>query len=235
MEEPILDGVVDLKKDAPLQPKHYVNNKEFVAAVVEYTRAVNAAKAAEREPPRIPEYIGECFIAIAERSSRRSNFISYPYREEMVTDGILDCVKAIMNYDIDAPTRGGAPNAFGYFTQIVFWAFLRRIAREKKQTEIKNKYRDHAGINAFADFGGDDDSHHLGEGMIERVRHRNDMFNANLSGIEPIDEICEALKKKPKASKTKRGFPPRTKKEPTEKPVKPKKTKTMTLEHWLES
>jgi hypothetical protein len=136
---------------------------------------------------------------IAERSSRRSNFIAYPYREEMVEDGITDCVKAIMNYDLEAPTRGGAPNAFGYFTQCVFYAFLRRIAKEKKQDQIRDRYRDHADIDSFADFG-DGDTHHDGEGMIQRVRHRNDLFYSRVD--EAPEEVCAALKPK-------RGFPPR--------------------------
>lgn len=129
--------------------EHYVNNKEFSQAVVDYVRAVKAAQAETKEVPRITEYIGRCFLRIAEGLSHKPNFIRYTYREEMVMDAVENCIKAIMNYNIEAATRTGSPNAFAYFTQICYYAFLRRIMKEKKQQDIKIRYIEHAGIEDF--------------------------------------------------------------------------------------
>jgi hypothetical protein len=131
-------------------PEHYVKNAEFSQAVVEYVTLANAAKAADKEVPLIPTYIASCFMKICEGLSHRDNFIRYTYREEMVMDAVENCLKAINNYNIEAATRTGKPNAFAYFTQISWFAFLRRIAREKKQQEIKMKYMSSAGIDMFA-------------------------------------------------------------------------------------
>jgi hypothetical protein len=160
------------------QRPHYVNNKDFSLALVDYINSVNRAKKRNWEIPQIPEYIGECFMKISEGLSHKPNYLPYPFREELVTDGILDCVKnGIPNFNISASTRTGLPNAFGYFTQIVYHAFLRRIKQEKKQENIKRDLREHAGIEAFADFGDDGSTSHLiGENMIERVRYRNAVF-----------------------------------------------------------
>ena len=97
-----------MKKQKP----HYVNNKEFSLAVVEYVKTVNEAQAAGTQIPNVPNYIAECFLKIAEGLSHKANFIRYTYREEMVMDAVENCLKAITNYNIDAATRTGAPNAF---------------------------------------------------------------------------------------------------------------------------
>ena len=111
----------------------YVNNKEFSAAVVEYVQAVMDDRQAGKEARQIPNYIGECFMKIANGLSRSPNFMNYSYREDMVMDAVENCVKAITNYDITKPTRTGNPNAFSYFTQISWYAFLRRIAKERSR------------------------------------------------------------------------------------------------------
>lgn len=155
---------------------HYVNNKEFSSAVVEYVKSANAAKAlieagdSTAEVPIIPNYIGECFMKIAEGLSHKPNFIRYSYRDEMVMDATENCVKAILNYDVHKATRTGLPNAFAYFTQISYFAFLRRIAKEKKQWDIKLKYIETASIEAFADFGMD--SNQNGDSLISKIRNR---------------------------------------------------------------
>ena len=128
------------------KPQHYVNNKEFSQAVVDYVERVNEAEAAGEEVPIVPDYIAECFLKIAEGLSHKPNFIRYTYREEMVMDAVENCLKAIMNYNIDTATRTGNPNAFAYFTQISYYAFLRRLAKEKKQQDIRIKYIDSVGI-----------------------------------------------------------------------------------------
>ena len=128
---------------------HYVNNKEFSQAVVEYCTSAAAAKDAGNEPPIIPDYIAQCFLRIAEGLSHKSNFIRYTYREEMVMDAVENCLKAIENYNIEAATRTGLPNAFAYFTQISWYAFLRRIAKEKKQQDVKLKYLSQSGLEDY--------------------------------------------------------------------------------------
>ena len=128
---------------------HYVNNREFSQAVVDYCETVSAAKSAGNEIPIVPNYIAECFLRIAEGLSHKSNFIRYTYREEMVMDAVENCLKAIENYNVEAATRTGNPNAFAYFTQISWFAFLRRIAKEKKQQDVKLKYLSQSGLEDF--------------------------------------------------------------------------------------
>lgn len=128
---------------------HYVNNREFSQAVVDYCEDVSAAKSAGNEIPIVPNYIAECFLRIAEGLSHKSNFIRYTYREEMVMDAVENCLKAIENYNVEAATRTGNPNAFAYFTQISWFAFLRRIAKEKKQQDVKLKYLSQSGLEDF--------------------------------------------------------------------------------------
>ena len=128
---------------------HYVNNKEFSQAVVDYCTTVQEARDQKESTPVVTDYIATCFLKIAEGLSHKSNFVRYTYREEMVMDAVENCLKAIENYDIEAATRSGNPNAFAYFTQISWYAFLRRIQKEKKQQDIKLKYISEADVAEF--------------------------------------------------------------------------------------
>ena len=132
---------------------HYVNNSDFSTAVVEYVGRVDHARKVQDTIPTVPDYIAQCFLKIAEGLSHKANFIRYTYREEMVMDAVENCLKAIGNYNLEAATRTGKPNAFAYFTQITWYAFLRRITKEKKQQEIKLKYLTKSGIDSFVDVG----------------------------------------------------------------------------------
>jgi len=116
------------------KPEHYVNNKEFTAAVAEYAGLIKEAKANETTLPRMSEYIGECVYKIATRLSTRPNFINYTYRDEMICDAIENCIQYLGNFNIEKSS-----NAFAYVTQICYYAFLRRIQKEKKQVFIKQK------------------------------------------------------------------------------------------------
>ena len=152
---------------------HYVNNADFSQAVVEYVTLVNEAKKANIEIPKVPDYIAQCFLRISEGLSHKANFIRYTYREEMVMDAVENCLKAVLNYDIEAATRTGKPNAFAYFTQITWYAFLRRIAKEKKQQEIKMKYLTTSGIENFLTTGeGDDASQYIVGHFVDTLRDR---------------------------------------------------------------
>jgi hypothetical protein len=133
----------------PKEKPHYVNNREFSLAVVEYCTKVKEEVGKGNPRPIVTDYIATCFLKIAEGLSHKANFVRYTYREEMVMDAVENCLKAIENYDIEAATRSGNPNAFAYFTQISWYAFLRRIQKEKKQQDIKMKYISEADLSMF--------------------------------------------------------------------------------------
>lgn len=134
---------------------HYVNNRDFSQAVVEYCQEVKVARDNNNRLPIVPNYIAQCFLKIAEGLSHKANFIRYTYREEMVMDAVENCLKAIENYNIEAATRTGTPNAFAYFTQISWYAFLRRIQKEKKQQDIKIKYIINSNVDNFIEVNDD--------------------------------------------------------------------------------
>ena len=129
--------------------EHYVDNRKFTQSVIDYTREVKKARAKNEPDPIVPDYIASCLLRMCEGLSHKSNFIRYTYREEMVMDGVENCLKALANYDGDAKTRSGNPNAFGYFTQISWFAFLRRITKEKKQQELKLRFIAESGLDEF--------------------------------------------------------------------------------------
>ena len=170
---------------------HYVNNADFSQAVVDYVTLVNEAKKSRRNNiPKVPDYVAQCFLRIAEGLSHKSNFIRYTYREEMVMDGVENCLKAISNYNIEAATRTGKPNAFAYFTQIIWFAFLRRIAKEKKQQDIKIKYLTNSGIEEFL-------TNELGEESSQTViTSFVDTLKERIDRVRQVDtEIKEYSKK----------------------------------------
>lgn len=121
--------------------KHYINNADFLKALVDYKEACKQAKKEKKPKPAIPNYIGECFMKIAEGLSHKPNFINYTYRDEMMSDGIENCLQYFDNFD---PAK--SKNPFAYFTQIIYFAFLRRIGKEKKQTYVKYKATEQMGI-----------------------------------------------------------------------------------------
>jgi len=153
---------------------HYVNNKEFSQAVVDYCGDLAEAKQKEEPLPIVPDYIASCFLKIAEGLSHKSNFIRYTYREEMVMDAVENCLKAIENYNVEAATRTGNPNAFAYFTQISWYAFLRRIAKEKKQQDIKLKYMTSSGIEEYIISNGDTQSNAVVQAFVDTLKDRID-------------------------------------------------------------
>ena len=129
---------------AKAKSEHYVNNKELLAAIVDYRDRVDIAKRRDLPKPRISNYIGECFLKIATHLSYKPNFVNYMFREDMISDGIENCVQYIHNFD---PNKSSNP--FAYFTQIIHYAFLRRIQREKRQLDIKNKIVEKTGFESL--------------------------------------------------------------------------------------
>jgi hypothetical protein len=156
--------------------RHYVNNKDFYEAIVVYKN-----KLKEDPNARVPNYIGECILAICNKLSTKPNFIGYSFRDEMIADGIENCIVSVHGFDPDKSN-----NPFAYFTQIAWNAFIRRITKEKKQQYIKHKNMQ----NSFV--SGELDEHNYGDG--------NSLIHTKSNQLS--DEIIDSFEKK--LTKTKR-------------------------------
>ena len=152
--------------------EHYVNNKEFLAALIKYREDKEIAEIQGKPKPPIPRYIGECFLKIANHLSFKPNFVNYMFKEDMISDGIENCVQYIHNFN---PEK--SQNPFAYFTQIIHYAFLRRIQREKRQLEIKNKILEKSGYSeVFSNDSGVDgdnysDYNSIKDGVHSKLRY----------------------------------------------------------------
>ena len=122
------------KRKSKVNKAHYVDNAKFLEAMIEYKREYNKAKESDTDLPMISEYLGSVFLKIAQRLSFRPNFINYAFKNDMISDGIENCLHYIHNFN---PEKSNNP--FAYFTQIIYYAFIRRIQKEKKQLYIKYK------------------------------------------------------------------------------------------------
>ena len=152
--------------------EHYVNNKEFLAALIKYREDKEIAVLQNKPKPPIPRYIGECFLKIANHLSFKPNFVNYMFKEDMISDGIENCVQYIHNFN---PEK--SQNPFAYFTQIIHYAFLRRIQREKRQLEIKNKILERSGFSEVfvddntIDGGNYSDYNSIKDGVHSKLRY----------------------------------------------------------------
>ena len=135
------------------QKPHYVDNKKFLQAMVEW-RETWPNELKETIKPPVSNYVGECFLKIATHLSYRPNFINYTYRDEMISDGIENCLQYVKNFN---PEKSSNP--FAYFTQIIYYAFLRRIQKEKKQTHVRNKIIEKSNYVSFTTMEGDDNAY----------------------------------------------------------------------------
>lgn len=171
---------------------HYVNNNDFLQAMKDYRASV--ANAQEGEIPQIPEYIGQCILAIATKFATRPNFYGYSYKDEMISDAIENCLQYVGNFD---PNKSNNP--FAYFTQICYYAFIRRIMKEKKQSYIKHQLVKEMPFDSF-DLQGHDESD-LASGFMSFLQSHNNFdgeaFERKLKKREkkvpltPIDELME--------------------------------------------
>lgn len=167
-----------------MSKKHYINNADFLQALIDYRDKCEQAKQTDKPEPPIPNYVGECFLKIAEHLSRKPNFVSYSFRDEMIADGIENCIQYFRNFNPDK-----SKNPFAYFTQIIYFAFLRRITKEKKQLYVKYKATQQFGI--------------LDEGEMYEDE------NGNMRQFELYDNIAEFIetfeenKEKKKKAKSK--------------------------------
>jgi len=160
---------------------HYVNNADFLEAMKEWKdKCKDAEEQGERQPP-CTNYIGECFLKIANHLSYRPNFINYTYRDEMISDGIENCLQYCSNFN---PEK--SKNPFAYFTQIIYYAFLRRIAKEKKQQHVKHQIISNMNIDMLLE--GEDMSQ---AGYVEYLQK-------NFLPDEPVYKPKKKIKKEPK-------------------------------------
>ena len=181
----------------PKERPHYVNNAEFSQAVVDYVTTVEEARKNEVPLPVVPDYIATCFLRISEGLSHKSNFIRYTYREEMVMDAVENCLKAIENYNLEAATRTGKPNAFSYFTQISWYAFLRRISQEKQQKDLTFKYSSTSGLQASLEITVE----HAAANLVQQ--HFVDVLKGRIEKVKGADsKVKDFVKKQKKRKKT---------------------------------
>lgn len=182
---------------------HYVNNADFLAAIVEMKAKVKYAEENGLPKPQVSNYIGECILKIATHLSYKPNFINYSYRDDMILDGVENCIQYIDNFD---PTKSNNP--FAYFTQIIYYAFLRRIAKEKKQSYIKGKLIQDMPFEMFelqeGDEGGDfhnayldfmQQNHTFDDTFIERKKAKKKK-QVNLDDFIGEDDDSEQIDKR---------------------------------------
>ena len=177
--------------------KHYVNNADFLTALIEYRSNCDIAKTEGKEDPRIPNYIGECFLKIAEHLSRKPNFVSYSFRDEMIADGIENCLMYFRNFD---PAK--SKNPFAYFTQIIYFAFLRRIMKEKKQLYVKYKATEQFGIldefEMYEDSDGNMRQFELYENISEFIQNFEESKKKKKEGkTKGLEKFIEELPTEP--------------------------------------
>lgn len=184
---------------------HYVNNKDFLEAIIEMKRKVVEAEEQGLPKPIVSNYIGECILKIATHLSYKPNFINYSYRDDMILDGIENCIQYIDNFNPDKSS-----NPFAYFTQIIYYAFLRRIAKEKKQSYIKGKLIQDMPFDMFEVQEGDDkeyqnayldfmqQNHTFDESFMDRKKDKKKKKLTNLDDFigdndEQIDSGSDSL------------------------------------------
>lgn len=166
---------------------HYVNNKSLYTEMVKYRQRYLESLENGEERPRIPEYVGLCIYKIATRLATKPNFYNYSYKDEMISDGIENCINYIHNFDPDK-----SKNPFAYFTQIIYYAFLRRIQKEKKQQYIKHKTLENSAImNTLVDMSPEDSKQFNAVYLTQEA----DKLQALVDKFEPVKETKQ--KKKP--------------------------------------
>ena len=153
-----------MRRTPAKKKQHYVDNQEFLAAIIKYKEKVEIAEKQGLPKPRVNNYIGGCFLKIATHLSYRPNFINYMYKEDMISDGVENCVQYIDNFN---PEK--SKNPFAYFTQIIYYAFLRRIAKEKRQMDIRDKLIEKSGYEQVFHSDNNDDHSEMNsiKGRIE--------------------------------------------------------------------
>ena len=194
----------------PDNTSHYINNKEFLKCLIDYQADVKRCKKEGNPKPYVTDYIAMCFLQIAQRLSYRPNFINYTYKDDMISDGLENCLAYMHNFN---PEK--SKNPFAYFTQIIYYAFLRRIQKEKKQQYIKYKvFTDHQS-------GLEEDHEKLSNDFINEKGSAD--FHIH------IKEFIDDMERKEKEKKQKREM----KKAEREKKLDENKVPENNLEFWM--
>jgi hypothetical protein len=169
--------------------KNYINNKTLYTSMIEHRTKLKDAIDNNRTKPQVSNYIGQSILLICNNLAKKPNFSGYTYKQEMISDGIIDCIAAVDNFDPDRTN-----NPFAYFTQIAWNAFIRRIHKEKKQTYIKHKNFENGFL--MNELWTDSDNIHLksNEYSDELIRNFENKLtkvkkNSKLNGIEKFSEI----------------------------------------------
>ena len=165
---------------------HYVNNKEFLTAMVEWKDLCAEAEKEGKSRPPITNYIGECFVKIANHLSFKPNFINYTYRDEMISDGIENCLQYVANFN---PEKSSNP--FAYFTQIIYYAFIRRIQKEKKQSHVKNKILEKNAVIPYSVMEGDDTSYNVPHIDLQAFLPEEDVYKPKKKATPPKSKNLE--------------------------------------------
>ena len=171
--------------------RNYINNNEFLEAIKSYKKLCLEAEDSGDDAPRIPNYIGECIFKISTRLASRPNFSGYTYKDDMISDGLENAIQALGNFD---PEKSSNP--FAYFTQIIWYAFLRRIDKEKKQLYIKHKVIENSVIHGTAVEKNDGDS-----GDAAFIDLNNDYMNNFVQNFEDTMERKKIAKKEKEDAK----------------------------------
>jgi DNA-directed RNA polymerase specialized sigma subunit len=177
-----------MSESKPRKPKNYINNKTLYTSMIEYKTKLNEALKNDRPKPQVSNYIGQSILLICNNLAKKPNFSGYTYKQDMISDGIIDCIAAVDNFDPDKTN-----NPFAYFTQIAWNAFIRRIQKEKKQTYIKHKNFENSFL--MNELWSDSENMHLkaNEYSSEVVRSYENKLtkpkkSSKLSGVEKFSE-----------------------------------------------
>lgn len=155
---------------------HYVDNDKFLQALIDHKKACQEATAAGVDKPILPNYIGECFIKISNHLAYKGNFINYSFRDDMVSDAIENCLVAAEKFD---PEK--SKNPFAYYTQIVYFAFIRRIQKEKKQQATKYKLLENINIDEI--ITQESDSSDFSNQFLDYIRKQVDHIDPDRRSI----------------------------------------------------
>ena len=175
------------------KPDHYVDNKEFLQHMIEFKEATTAARENGESDPRIPDAIGEIFVKIASHLSFKSNFINYAFREDMIADGVENCIQYVHNFD---PAK--SKNPFAYFTQIIYYAFLRRIQKEKKQLYVRYKSLENSHLDNMSE---DDQAAVSSIGITKLYDNMSEFIESYEESMEKKKEIKSKQRKTTKKKK----------------------------------
>jgi len=168
------NGIIDMKKKGA----HYVDNEQFLAALIQYKKDCDFAISEGKDKPILPNYIGSCFIKIAEHLAYKANFINYSFRDDMISDAIENCLIAAEKFD-----PGKSANPFAYYTQIVYFAFIRRIQKEKKEQVKKYKLIENIDIHDIITQESDNDE--VGGQLLDFIKKQLDIIDPDRRSITP--------------------------------------------------